>query len=130
MITGIEQFKGMTREQFLGRPKIVVDQPTSLAKVKFGDGRPEPFLNGTYKAVFTRNGAMVYDGVIPIAHYVGGEASVLFVNPNYRKRGIALELMYQRAIRYGRLVARSRTAISQTIAVKVWDRIQTELKAK
>lgn len=130
MITGIEQFKGMTREEFLGRPKIVSQQPESLAKVNFGEARPESFLNDTYTAVFTRQGAMVYDGVIPIAHYVGGEASVLFVNPNYRKRGIALELMYQRAIRYGRLIARSRTAISQTIAIKVWGRIQTELKAK
>lgn len=127
---GIEQFRGMTRERFLGNPKIIDAAPPELAPIDLRGAKPESFLGAKYTIAFSERGALVYDGEKIIASYWSGRQSVLFVDDAYRRQGIALELMYQRALRYGALVARSRTQVAQGIALKVWDRIQTELKAK
>lgn len=123
----VSAYRGMTATQFMGTPKIVEDRPSSL----FVDGMPAlsfvPFMAGKYRARFTPRQIVVYDGSTPIASYWGGRHSTIFVVPSHRRQGIALELMYQRALRYGPLIARARTSEMQAIAVKVWDRIQKEL---
>lgn len=126
-IAGIEQFRGMTREQFLGRSKIVTEVPPALAPINLRGAKPEPFLDGKYLAAFSTRGALVYDGDKVIASYWFGAQSVLFVDPGYRRQGIAFELTYQRAVRCGPFYPLSRTQITQAIAVKVFDRIKAEL---
>lgn len=125
----LQDFKGMTREQFLGRPKIVTAQPPALAPINLRGAKPEAFLNGKYLATFSPRGALVYDADRIIASYWIGKYAVMFVNAAYRRQGIAFELKYQHVMRYGPSHPLSITAEMKALVAKVWDRIQAELAA-
>jgi GGDEF domain-containing protein len=126
----VEPFRGMSREEFLGKPKI-----TKAANAK--DLRPtggkslegvalEPFLGGKYQARFSEQGAGVYEGEDLIASYSFGDT--LVVDRKHRREGIGEELVYQWRTRYpGPAKATTRTKVSQHIQEKVWARIQREL---
>ena len=130
--TGAEAFRGMTREQFLGEPKIT---PLSNAeKLRpnsdiYQDRAPrEPFMGGKYEAAIAPEGAVVFDGKKVIASYHYGDN--LVVSPKYRRRGIGEELVYQWHTRYpGPASSQERTRPAQALMEKVWDRIQRELAA-
>lgn len=120
----------LTREEFLGRPKITGNanasdlKPsaiTSLARVA-----GEPFMQGRYTARFAPSGSAVFDGDKVIACYDFGDT--LVVSKGYRGQGIALELVYQWRSRYlAPAVAKTRTKASQSIQEKVWERMEREL---
>lgn len=121
----------LTREEFLGNPKITKDsnardlKPKALSTVK--DKPAEPFL-GKYQARYSEDGAAVYDGTKVIASYNFGDT--LTVSKPYRNEGIGHELVYQWRKRYpAPAVAKERTKASQAIQEKVWNRIQSERKS-
>lgn len=125
-------FAGMSRDEFLGDPKI-----TALANAK--DLKPKELLSlrdqpreaflGRYEASYNEDGAVVFDKGQPIASYNFGDT--LVVLPRYRKQGIAAELVYQWRLRNPHAVpARHRTKAAQAIQNKVWDRIQSELGSR
>lgn len=119
---------GMTREEFLGSPKIVSGGESAdlLPKAIKGmeDQQAVPFLDN-YTAKYTESGAVVFDGDKPIASYNFGDT--LVVDKKYRKRGIGEELVYQWRSRYpAPAKAKTRTKASQRIQEKAWDRIERE----
>ncbi len=120
---------GMTREEFLGAPRITTNRnavdlkPKALTTVQ--DIAPEPFLGGRFQIRMNEDGAAVFDGNKAIASYNFGDT--LVVDPAYRRQGIAQELVYQWRTRYpAPAVARERTRASQAIQEKVWERIASE----
>ena len=120
-------FKGMTKDEFLGKPTITSDKNAADLKPRdLNDSAPKsPFLDDNLEATFGDSGAAVYDGDKVIASYnFGGN---LVVNKKYRRKGIAEELVYQWRTRYpGKAKARDRTKKAQAVQEKVWDRIQRE----
>jgi hypothetical protein len=119
----------LTKEEFLGNPKIVSTKSSSDLKPRVlttnADAPLEPFLDGKYQVKMSEDGAVVLDDGKPIASYNFGKT--LVVDPKYRKRGIAEELVYQWRSRYpGSAMADTRTKASQRVQEKVWERIQNE----
>jgi hypothetical protein len=119
----------LTKEEFLGSPKII--SPKSSADLKPRtlttnvDAPKEPFLDGQYDIKMSEDGAAVLDGDKVIASYNFGKT--LVVDPKYRKKGIAEELVYQWRSRYPNVAqADTRTKASQRVQEKVWERIQNE----
>jgi hypothetical protein len=119
----------LTKEEFLGKPKIVTPkgskdlEPRVLTTNENVD--PEPFMGGKYSVKMSEDGAAVFDGDKVVASYNFGDT--LVVNPKYRKRGIAEELVYQWRSRYPDVAkAKTRTKVSQNVQEKVWERIQNE----
>lgn len=126
-----EAFRGVTREQFLGSPKIIAQSnsaalvPKALTTV--AEAAPEPFL-GSYAARYSEDGVAVYDGDRVIASYNFGDT--LVVDKKYRRQGIAEEMVYQwRTRNPSAKTASTRTKASQSLQEKVWARIQRELRA-
>jgi hypothetical protein len=122
-------FAGVTREQFLGNPKITKNANAADLKpseVKSLAGVPrEPFLGGRYEAKFDSTGSVVYDGDKVIASYDFGDT--LVVDKKYRRLGIGEELVYQWRTRNPTAKpATARTKASQALQEKVWERIKTE----
>lgn len=122
--------KNMTRDQFMGSPKIVGKsdaaqlRPNLLKSTQ--DAELVPFMGGQYQAKFSPSGATVFDGDKVIASYNFGDN--LVVDPKYRKKGIAEELVYQQRTYFPEPAkAKTRNKISQKIQENVYDRIQTEL---
>ncbi len=122
-------FEGMTREEFLGSPRITTNRnaadlkPKALTTVQ--DQPAQPFLGGRYQVRMSEDGAAVYDGDRVIASYNFGDT--LVVDPARRREGIAQELVYQWRTRYPvPAVARERTRASQAIQEQVWERIQRD----
>jgi hypothetical protein len=119
----------LTKEEFLGKPKIVTPkgsknlEPRVLTTNENVD--PEPFMGGKYSVKMSEDGAAVFDGDKVVASYNFGDT--LVVDPKYRKRGIAEELVYQWRSRYPDVAkAKTRTKVSQNVQEKVWERIQNE----
>jgi hypothetical protein len=119
----------LTKEEFLGKPKIVTPkgskdlEPRVLTTNENVD--PEPFMGGKYSVKMSEDGAAVFDGDKVVASYNFGDT--LVVDPKYRKRGIAEELVYQWRSRYPDVAkAKTRTKVSQNVQKKVWERIQNE----
>lgn len=123
-------FATMTRQEFLGKPKITSNQNaadlrprviSSLASIK-----PEPFMDGRFTAKFCADGSAVFDGDRVIANYDFGDT--LVVDKAYRRMGIASELVYQWRMRFPAAAkATTRTKASQIIQEKVWERIEREI---
>ncbi len=121
-------FSGMSREEFMGSPKITKNSNASdlvpRAYKFLDDVESVPFINGL-TAKYHDNGAAVFDGEKVIASYNSGDT--LVVDKKYRRRGIAEELVYQWRTKYpAPAVATTRTKTSQAIQEKVWARIQRE----
>jgi len=119
-------FEGMSREEFLGDPRITTNRnaadlkPKALTTVR--DQPAQPFM-GRYEVRMSEDGAAVYDGENVIASYNFGDT--LVVDRAHRRQGIAQELVYQWRTRYpGPAVARERTRASQAIQEQVWERIK------
>jgi GNAT superfamily N-acetyltransferase len=127
----LHAFLGKTKAEFLGKPKIT---KASNAKdlvpglLRSHEGLPrEPFLNGRFQAVYDTNGAAVLDGERVIASYHFGDH--LVVLRSFRRQGIGAELVYQFRTRFPSTApARSRTKASQALQVKVWERIEREVR--
>lgn len=122
-------FQGLTREQFLGEPKITKNanaadlKPRAYESVSAAEA--VPFLDGKFTAKFSEDGAAVFDGEQLIASYNNGET--LVVDKKHRRQGIGEELVYQWRTRYpAPAKATTRTRASQAIQEKVWKRIQQE----
>lgn len=123
---GIED---MSREEFLGNPKITSNknasdlQPRALPALD--NVQHEDFPIGGLTAKYHPDGAAVFDDGKTIASYNLGKT--LVVNPKYRRKGIAKELVYQWRSRYPESAATEyRTKASQAIQEAVWDRVQQE----
>jgi hypothetical protein len=122
-------FEGMTREEFLGSPRITTNRnatdlkPKALTTVQ--DQPAQPFMGGRFQVRMSEDGAAVYDGDNVIASYNFGDT--LTVDRAHRRQGIAQELVYQWRTRYpGPAVARERTRASQAIQEQVWERIKND----
>jgi hypothetical protein len=119
----------MTRDEFIGNPKIVSPKgakdlkPTLLTTNENID--PVPFMGKKYQMKMSEDGASVlHDGKV-IASYNFGDT--LVVDPKYRNQGIGEELVYQfRTVFPDKAKATTRTKKSQAIQEKVWDRIERE----
>ena len=129
-ITNINAFKKMTKDDFLGNPKITSNanaanlRPKELSTLENLEKRP--FLDGKYKFKSNEDGAVVFDGDKPIASYNFG--SNLVVDKKYRRKGIGEELVYQWRVQNPTAKpATERTKASQRLQEKVWDRIQKEI---
>ncbi|UEW68331.1 hypothetical protein [Xanthomonas phage JUN5] len=127
-----EAFRGVTREQFLGEPRITSNtnaadlRPRALRELDAVDS--VPFGDGDLTAKYSDGSAAVFDGDKVVASYNFGDT--LVVDRAYRRRGIGEELVYQWRTRNPQAsVARERTKASQALQEKVWDRIQSELAA-
>ena len=123
---GIED---MSREEFLGNPKITSNknasdlQPRALPALD--NVQHEDFPIGGLTAKYHPDGAAIFDDGKTIASYNLGKT--LVVNPKYRRKGIAKELVYQWRSRYPESAATEyRTKASQAIQEAVWDRVQQE----
>lgn len=127
----VHPFAGITREQFLGSPRITSDgnastlvpkAVTSLSKVEV-----EPFAVGHgLTAKYSEAGAAVFKGDRPVASYNFGDT--LTVARGYRRQGIGSELVYQWRMRYpDAKPATHRTKKSQALQEKVWARIEREI---
>lgn len=120
----------MTREQFIGSPKITKAGNAADLKPKalssMNDTTAEPFVNGlTVK--YSPDGAAVFDGDKVVASYNFGDT--LVVDKAYRRKGLAEELVYEWRTRYpAPAQASHRTKASQAIQEQVWDRIQREMR--
>lgn len=117
----------MTREQFLGSPKITGNANASQLRPRdiSPDAELVPF--GAYQARFSPDGAAVYDGDKLVASYNFGDT--LTVDKAHRGGGIGKELVYEWRTRYpSPATATHRTKAAQAIQEKVWDRIQREMR--
>lgn len=85
----------LTKEEFLGKPKIVSPKGSSDLEPRLlttnESATPEPFMGGKYKLKISEDGAAVLDKDKVVASYNFGDA--LVVDPKYRKKGIAEELV-------------------------------------
>lgn len=126
-----EAFRGMTRAEFLGSPKITsnanaADLKPSGKSLEDADAVPFASKVGELTAKYTEQGAAVFDGDKVIASYSFGDT--LVVDKTYRRSGIGAELVYQWRTRYpAPAKATTRTKASQALQEKVWARIQREL---
>ena len=123
-------FAGISRDQFLGDPKITADGNASTLTPKalpaLGDVAPVAFASGKdLTAKYHEHGAAVFDGEKVIASYNFGDT--LVVDKKYRRKGIASELVYQWRMRNpDAKPATHRTKKSQAVQEQVWNRIQRE----
>lgn len=122
--------RSMTRDEFLGSPKIVKKsqakdlQPRQLNGL--ADAPELPFMGGRFTAKYGPDGAVVLDGGTPIASYNWGDT--LVVSPKYRRQGIGEELVYQQRTFFpAPAKATTRNKMSQSLQENVWDRIETDL---
>lgn len=121
----------MSKDQFLGTPKIVSKKDAAALKPRALKGIESeaeivPFMGGKYTARYTPDGAAVYDGDKVIASYNFGDT--LVVDPKYRKQGIGEELVYQQRTFFPEPAkASTRNVVSQRIQENVWNRIQNDL---
>jgi GNAT superfamily N-acetyltransferase len=120
--------KKMTRSEFLGSPKIVgAFDASELRPIAIGaveDAPAEEFIHGLTLRK-SPEGAAVFDGDKVVASYNFG--NTLVVDPKYRKKGIAEELVYRWRSAYPEpATARTRTKVSQKIQENVWERMQRE----
>jgi GNAT superfamily N-acetyltransferase len=102
-------------------PPQLVTFPDSTA----ADVPAVPLLD-RYAVKWGHASATAYDGERVIASYRYG--LYIFVDPDYRRKGIARELIYQRAKRSGRLTSKLRTPQIAAIIAQVSDRIACEAK--
>lgn len=123
-------FSGVTREQFLGTPKITGDDNASALRPKelpsVAEAPIEPFAVGEgLTARYSDDGAAVYRGDKVIASYNFGD--VLVVDKSERRQGIAEELVYQwRSRNPSAPPATQRTKKAQRVQENVWKRIVRE----
>lgn len=127
-------FKGFTRAQFLGAPKITSDSNAADLRPSSGnsliDVVPEPFVSvrGGLTAKYSKMAGAVFDGNKVIASYSFGDT--LVVDKKYRREGIGAELVYQWRMRFPESkTAETRTKKSQALMEKVWSRVATEVSA-
>gem|GEM_PF-6406799 len=126
-------FDGVTRDEFLGSPKITSNaNASSLVPKVLASVEPVesvPFNAGVgLTAKYHENGAAVLKGDKVIASYNLGDT--LVVAKGHRRKGIAEELVYQWRMRFPQSQpATSRTKASQKLQEKVWDRIQSEIQS-
>lgn len=124
------QFAGMTREQFLGKPKITSNANAAdlvpRARAELSDVEAVPFAAGEgLTAKYSPHSSAVFDGDKVVASYNDG--STLVVDKKYRRQGIAEELVYQwRSRNPSAKPATTRTKASQALQEKVWKRIERE----
>ncbi|MGJ0510253.1 MAG: hypothetical protein ACR652_24675 [Methylocystis sp.] len=118
--------KGLTRDEFLGSPKITSTRNADALRPKLlrstEAAPPEPFIHGLTAKV-SPDGIAVLDGDKVVGSYNFGET--LVVDPAYRKRGIAEEMVYQWRSRHPQAPpADARTKVAQHIQENVWNRLQ------
>ncbi len=129
----LSPFESMTKKEFLGEPRITGDAnardivPKAYSEL---DNVPkEPFMNGKYEVKYGKDNAAVFDGDKIVAMYSHGDT--LVVDKKYRRQGIGEELVYQWRTQHPDYpVAKTRTVKSQALQEKVWERIQSEIKAQ
>jgi GNAT superfamily N-acetyltransferase len=118
----------MSKKEFLGNAPLSVSMPG----LDLGHGAywvmttvpGVPFLDGTYQLHRGDHLYVVADGEVPIASFDGTH---LWVEPDYRRMGIATELVYRvRTECPGFPKATQRTPVAQRIILKVYDRIVRE----
>jgi hypothetical protein len=125
-------FAGITREQFLGSPRITSDANGATLKPKalkaLGEVEAVPFQVGRgLTAKYSEAGAAVFKGDKVIASYNFGDT--LVVARGHRRQGIASELVYQWRMRFPEAKPAShRTKKSQALQEKVWERIEREVE--
>lgn len=122
--------RGMTKDQFLGQPKLVGMSDARDLRPRVWSGVQEAptqeFLGGKYELKMTPDAAAVFDKGVPVASYNGNKT--LVVDPKYRRQGIGEELVYQQRTSFPKPAeADTRNKVSQRIQQNVWDRIQREL---
>lgn len=130
--SGAEAFRGMTREQFLGKPRITRNANAADLRPSTSNSlegvAAEPFLGGRYTAKIDDIAAAVFDGEKVIASY--DKWATLVVDKKYRNQGVGTELVYQfRTRNPGMKPATDRTKAAQALQEKVWSRIQRELSS-
>lgn len=116
----------MTREQFLGPERELKPASTGLLAVS----HPVKTVSfGKYVIKVGYSGADAYDGNKLVASY--HRKKHLFVRHDYRRQGIAAELVYQAAVFCGQPLGRDsmRSEEGQKLFEAVWDRIQAELNS-
>ncbi len=133
MMSKVEQFRGMTREQFMGEYRVIPNRSNMnsvYVPAKLKDAPREPFM-GRFTASFDgSNSAVVYDGERPIAVITVERRHYAAVLPEYRGQGIGEEIVYRFVTERGHVTPGvTRTAGLQRVYEKVWARIQAELNA-
>lgn len=113
------------RQAFLGRPKITSARNASDLRPRAGvsaESAPEqPFLDGL-TVRHGEDGSAVFDGDEVVASY--DRWNTLAVDPKYRRRGIATELIAQRRTMFpDQPPAQERTKAAQQAQEAAWDRI-------
>lgn len=132
IVESLDKFSIMTKKEFLGEPKITSNKNADRLRPRvlttLQNAPRQKFLDD-YEASYNEDGAVVYNGSVPIASYNFG--NTLVVDSKYRGRGIGKELVYQYRIRFPDIAKAShRTKTAHKIQQEVWDRIQSELSAK
>jgi hypothetical protein len=123
-------FEHVTKIDFLGKPIITKNANASYLKpmlLKSMEKRiKEPFMQGKYEAVYTKNGIAVLDENVVVGSYHFGDT--LVVDKKYRRQGIAFEMVYQFRTRFPNIKpSKSRTKASQSLQIKVWEKISSEI---
>lgn len=118
----------MTREQFLGSPKIIPTASVALRRLPLLGAARVPFL-GIYSAAFRPLMGNVWSTERLIASYEHRRGFT--VHEKYRGQGIAQELVYQVIVAAGApmLSGTYRSEVGQIVCEIVWTRIQKELGA-
>ncbi len=127
----LSPFESMTKKEFLGEPRITGEANAKDLKPKayseLDDIPKQSFMDGKYQVKFGKDNAAVFDGDKVIAMYSYGDT--LVVDKKYRRQGIGEELVYQWRTKHPDYpLAKTRTAKSQALQEKVWERIQSEIK--
>lgn len=116
----------MTRDEFLGKPRIIKDFSVENLRVTAKSGETEPFMD-KYEIGRGEQYVVTHQGN-PIAQYDG---RILVVDFRYRHRGIATELVYDFRTRNPHVLpAKSRTKVAQHIQEKVWDRMSLNIPSE
>ena len=138
----IDAFGSMTKESFLGKPKITKDSNASdlMPRAPINEAEREfvPFMQNSkgskFAAKFSATGCTVYDRenndrlVASYANY-GAGTSTLVVDKKYRRQGIGSEMIFQwRLENPAAELADTRTKKSQALQESVWMRLQSELR--
>ena len=114
------------KDAFMGSPRITRDANAADLRPRAGASamraEPEPFLD-RYTVRHGESGSTVFDGDRPVASY--DAFNTLVVDPEYRREGIASELIAQRRTMFpDQPPATERTRGAQAAQESAWRRIE------